>query len=66
MRAISPNSSRADIQKIFEGYGVIKDVYIPLDHFTKRAKGFAFVEFENGEEAAVAQRALDRRVLDGR
>lgn len=41
-------TSPSRVRKIFEKFGAVRDVYIPLDYFTKRPRGFAFVEFFSG------------------
>lgn len=32
-------------------YGDVRDVYIPLDYYTKASRGFAFVEFRDSRDA---------------
>lgn len=36
------------------------------DYYTKRARGFAFVEFYDGRDAADASHHLERYIVDGR
>ncbi|KAJ2362690.1 hypothetical protein H4S01_004661 [Coemansia sp. RSA 2610] len=48
----------ADLRDAFEKYGKIKDVYIPLDYYTKDSRGFGYVEFYEREDA---EAAYDRR-----
>lgn len=38
----------------FIPFGDIVDVQIPLDYETEKHRGFAFIEFENAEDAAAA------------
>lgn len=40
-----------EIKALFERFGKVKDVYIPLDHFTRRPRGFCFVEFADRRDA---------------
>ena len=40
-----------DLRKLFEKYGEVRDIYIPLDYNSKRPRGFAFVEFINPADA---------------
>ncbi|CAE7477466.1 Srsf10 [Symbiodinium microadriaticum] len=47
-------------------YGEVRDVYIPTDHYTKRPRGFCFVEFFDGRDARDALENLDCTELDGR
>ena len=51
--------TREEMEKLFSGYGTIKDVRIIKDQRTGKAKGFAYVEFET-TEAAKAALALNR------
>ncbi|KAI8320451.1 RNA-binding domain-containing protein, partial [Martensiomyces pterosporus] len=48
----------ADLRGAFEKYGRIKDVYIPLDYYTKESRGFGYVEYYDREDA---EAAYDRR-----
>mmetsp|Transcript_19346 Transcript_19346/g.27810 ORF Transcript_19346/g.27810 Transcript_19346/m.27810 type:complete len:178 (+) Transcript_19346:50-583(+) len=66
VRNISYNVSSSEIRRMFEKYGDVRDVYIPLDHYTQRPRGFAFVEFHDGRDARDALENLDGRQLDGR
>lgn len=38
----------------FIPFGDIIDIQIPLDYETEKHRGFAFIEFENAEDAAAA------------
>ena len=44
---------------MMEKYGEVKDVYIPMDYYTRRPRGFAFVEFLNADEALEAVTKLN-------
>ncbi|KAJ1725888.1 hypothetical protein LPJ61_005579, partial [Coemansia biformis] len=48
----------SDLRSSFEKFGKIKDVYIPLDFYTKDSRGFGYVEFYDREDA---EDAYDRR-----
>ncbi|KAJ1893890.1 hypothetical protein LPJ66_005504, partial [Kickxella alabastrina] len=50
--------SSGDLKAAFEKYGKIKDVYIPLDFYTKESRGFGYVEYYDREDA---EAAYDRR-----
>ena len=54
------------LREICEKYGVVKDVYIPIDHYSKRPKSFAFVEFESQSSATAALDALNNTDLAGK
>lgn len=56
----------AILTKIFGGSGRIREggLFHPQDEATKRSKGYAFVEYENAEQARAAQAALNGYQLD--
>nr|AFK11445.1 peptidyl-prolyl cis-trans isomerase E-like protein [Callorhinchus milii] len=50
----------------FIPFGDIMDIQIPLDYETEKHRGFAFVEFENAEDAAAAIDNMNESELFGR
>lgn len=50
----------ADLREVFNDYGEVKRVYLPVDRETQRKRGFGFVEMSNDDEE---QKAIDS--LDG-
>ncbi|KAJ1494033.1 hypothetical protein T484DRAFT_1766963, partial [Baffinella frigidus] len=44
IRGISERTSVGELRKVFERYGSVKDVYIPMDFHTRQPKPFAFIE----------------------
>eukprot|EP00640_Fibrocapsa_japonica_P004485 CAMPEP_0113944974 /NCGR_PEP_ID=MMETSP1339-20121228/38407_1 /TAXON_ID=94617 /ORGANISM="Fibrocapsa japonica" /LENGTH=127 /DNA_ID=CAMNT_0000950353 /DNA_START=31 /DNA_END=410 /DNA_ORIENTATION=- /assembly_acc=CAM_ASM_000762 len=66
VRNISYRTRAEDLRYIFSKYGDIRDVYLPMDYHSKEPRGFAFVEFYDGRDAADAKDALDRYALDNR
>ncbi|XP_035672596.1 serine/arginine-rich splicing factor 10-like isoform X3 [Branchiostoma floridae] len=62
-----PDGTRPDeVRSLFGKYGPIVDVYIPLDHFTRHPRGFAYVQFEDVRDAEDAMYGLDRSRFYGR
>ncbi|XP_018655468.1 putative serine/arginine rich splicing factor [Schistosoma mansoni] len=55
-----------DLRRCFGRYGRIVDVTIPLDFFTGRMKGYAFIEFENPRDAEDAHYYMDHTRFMGR
>ena len=49
-----------ELRILFEKYGKIKDVYIPLDYNSKVPRGFAYVQFDDWRDAEEALHNLDR------
>uniref|UniRef100_A0A914VG99 RRM domain-containing protein n=1 Tax=Plectus sambesii TaxID=2011161 RepID=A0A914VG99_9BILA len=66
VRNISDWTRQDDLRYVFEKYGVVRDIYIPLDYYTRRPRGFAYVEFEDARDADDAMRDLDGYRLNGR
>ena len=44
-------------------FGPLFDVYIPRDFYSKRPRGFAYVQYEEPEDAAAAQEKLHHALL---
>jgi len=63
---MSFNTTESDLRAIFEPYGEIQRVNVITDRDTGRARGFAFVEMTNDDEAAKAIAALNGKEVDGR
>src|ERR1700736_5410704 len=59
-------TSESDLRALFEPFGQVTRVHMAMDRETGRARGFAFVEMPNDEEAAKAIAALDGKELGGR
>ncbi len=59
-------TTESDLRALFEPFGQITRVHIAMDRETGRARGFAFVEMANDEEAAKAIAALDGKEVGGR
>ncbi|XP_075577919.1 serine/arginine-rich splicing factor 10 isoform X5 [Pelecanus crispus] len=55
-----------DLRREFGRYGPIVDVYVPLDFYTRRPRGFAYVQFEDVRDAEDALHNLDRKWICGR
>lgn len=59
------STTKEDLENAFSVYGSIVEVKIPTDRYTGRVRGFAFVTFENNQDAEKAL-ALDGKELNGR
>ncbi|MBK5203109.1 MAG: RNA-binding protein [Prolixibacteraceae bacterium] len=55
-----------DLNELFSEYGEVVSVKLIKDRETGRAKGFAFVEMTNDDEATKAIENLDGSDLEGR
>lgn len=54
------------LEDIFAAHGTVLSARVITDRETGRSRGFGFVEFENGEDADKAMRALDGSDMGGR
>ncbi|KAG8444773.1 hypothetical protein GDO86_009809 [Hymenochirus boettgeri] len=55
-----------DLRREFGRYGPIVDVYIPLDFYSRRPRGFAYIQFEDVRDAEDALYNLNRKWVCGR
>jgi RNA recognition motif-containing protein len=55
-----------DIRTLAEIYGNVTDINIPIDHRTRQSKGYAFIDFENDNDAIAFSHALNGVEYEGR
>ncbi|CAN6551461.1 unnamed protein product [Malus baccata var. baccata] len=55
-----------DLRIPFERFGPVKDVYLPKNYYTGEPRGFGFVKYRYGEDAAEAKQQLNHTVIGGR
>ncbi len=63
---MSFQTTEEDLNALFAPFGAVSRVHIVKDRETGRARGFAFVEMPNDEEAAKAIAGLDGKEFGGR
>jgi RNA recognition motif-containing protein len=63
---MSFQTAEADLRALFEPFGQITRIHIVMDRETGRARGFAFVEMPNDDEAAKAMAGLNGKEVAGR
>lgn len=63
---MSFQTTEADLNALFKPFGQVTRVHLAMDRETGRARGFAFVEMPNDQEAAKAIAALDGKEVGGR
>ena len=63
---LSYDSTKEDLQSLFETYGVVSDVFIVKDRESGRPRGFAFVTMETKESMLAAIEALNGQEFMGR
>jgi cold-inducible RNA-binding protein len=59
-------TTESELRALFEAFGQVTRVHIAMDRETGRARGFAFVEMPNDDEAAKAMSGLDGKEVGGR
>ena len=59
-------TTEADLTAFFQPFGQVGRIHIVTDRETGRARGFAFVEMPNDDEAVKAIADLDGKELGGR
>ena len=55
-----------DLKRLFQKYGKIVDITIPLDYHSRSSRGYAFILFEDARDAEEALYKLDKQPLLGR
>jgi RNA recognition motif-containing protein len=63
---LSFQTTEDELRSVFEPYGEITRLQVMTDRDTGRARGFAFVELTDDDEAAKAITELNGKELDGR
>ncbi len=63
---LSYQTMENDLQDYFAPAGVVISVNLMLDRVTGKSRGFAFVEFATGEEAAKAVELFHNKEFQGR
>ena len=63
---LSFQTTESELSELFKPFGQVTRVNLVKDRETGRARGFAFVEMPNDEEAAKAIAGLDGRPVGGR
>ncbi|KAF4800114.1 Serine/arginine-rich splicing factor 10 [Turdus rufiventris] len=72
VRNVADDTRSEDLRREFGRYGPIVDVYVPLDFYTRRPRGFAYVQYPffrwliNVRDAEDALHNLDRKWICGR
>eukprot|EP00359_Climacostomum_virens_P004703 CAMPEP_0204905636 /NCGR_PEP_ID=MMETSP1397-20131031/5530_1 /ASSEMBLY_ACC=CAM_ASM_000891 /TAXON_ID=49980 /ORGANISM="Climacostomum Climacostomum virens, Strain Stock W-24" /LENGTH=618 /DNA_ID=CAMNT_0052074543 /DNA_START=1 /DNA_END=1857 /DNA_ORIENTATION=- len=66
LRNLSYTVTQEDIQKLFEPFGEITELTLPITKRSQQVKGFAYVKFSTTEAAVQAFNKLDATVFQGR
>jgi FUS-interacting serine-arginine-rich protein 1 len=60
------NGRYDDLRRLFQKYGKIVDITIPLDYHSRTSRGYAFILYEDARDAEEALYKLDKQPLFGR
>ncbi len=63
---MSFETTESDLRTAFSQFGTVSDVYVAMDKFSGRARGFAFVTMSTPEEAKLAIEKMNGTNLGGR
>ena len=63
---MSFQTTESELTALFQAFGQVTRVHVAMDRETGRARGFAFVEMPNDEEAAKAIAGLNGKEVGGR
>lgn len=66
VRNLSWNVDSKELEELFSQYGSVSEASVVTDRETGRSRGFAFVTFENEEDADKAMSAVNGQEVDGR
>ncbi|XP_060579129.1 serine/arginine-rich splicing factor 10-like isoform X2 [Ruditapes philippinarum] len=66
VRNVPDQTRPEELRSMFGKYGPLSDVYVPLDYYTRRPRGFAYIQFEDPRDADDALYHLDRTRFFGR
>ncbi|XP_071156521.1 serine/arginine-rich splicing factor 10-like isoform X2 [Mytilus edulis] len=66
VRNVNEGAREDEMRAMFGKYGPLKDVYIPLDYYSRLPRGFAYIQFEDPRDADDALYHLDRTRYQGR
>ena len=63
---LSFDAQADNVRPVFEKYGVVTDVFLPMDRDTGKSRGFGFVTYDRVCEAEDAAAGLDGVDFEGR
>lgn len=66
LRNLLYTSTEEDFRNLFSKYGELEEVHLAVDTRTGKSKGFAYIQFVEGEDALKAYEELDKQIFQGR
>ncbi|KAJ3034566.1 hypothetical protein HDV00_004929 [Rhizophlyctis rosea] len=65
VRGLTSGTRAEDLLAAFKSYGNVKDVYLPRDYYTGKARGFAYIQYETQQEAELAFEKIEYITVNG-
>ncbi|KAG6336749.1 hypothetical protein ID866_2354 [Astraeus odoratus] len=66
LRNLAFSCTETELYELFQQFGEIEQVHIPIDSLSKQSKGFAYIKFRQSSCALTAYEALDKKSFQGR
>ncbi|SCU97379.1 LAFA_0G11188g1_1 [Lachancea sp. 'fantastica'] len=66
LRNILYTAKESEFRELFSPFGELEEVHVALDTRTGKSKGFAYVKFQNPDDAVTAYVELDKNIFQGR
>jgi RNA recognition motif-containing protein len=63
---LSFNATEDDLKAVFAAFGSVSEVFLPVDKFSNRPRGFAFVTMDDDAAAEKAIAEVNDTEIDGR
>jgi cold-inducible RNA-binding protein len=63
---LSFDASEQDLRELFGAHGGVTEVFMPIDRFSNRPRGFAFITMDSAEAMNAAISALNGQAFQGR
>ncbi|KAI6023260.1 hypothetical protein BKA83DRAFT_4275186 [Pisolithus microcarpus] len=66
LRNLAFSCTDVELHELFQPFGEIDQVHLPIDSISKQPKGFAYIKFKQPSSALAAYQALDKKSFQGR
>ncbi|XP_024012539.1 cold-inducible RNA-binding protein [Eutrema salsugineum] len=63
---LSAYTTDQSLRQLFSPFGQIREARLIRDSQTQRPKGFGFITYESEDNAQIAMKALDGKIVNGR
>ncbi|KAI8818218.1 uncharacterized protein EV422DRAFT_194436 [Fimicolochytrium jonesii] len=66
VRGLADGTRSEDLIQAFKAYGDVIDCYLPVDYYTGKSRGFAYIQFADQEQANIAFTKIEYITISGR